>query len=407
MKISPTQLGQSTTLAILMISLSCVAFSAPTATAVQTNVIVSIDSTLTYNLPPEFDGNITENFIDTVTNDSSVADVLAAAKNASFISYDPEFLQIIGESPSLQLIAQKEEFFADEAGVWVPETNQVWFTSATVNNSGNVSILDLGTSEIFTPNTSVPIVTPNGGYYFNGKVYITGQGTATVAPCIYAIDPNTYETTVLLNSYFGVRFNGPNDVTWVKRGKKSYMFFTDDPLSYTYAGGQAPVLPDAVWRYDPQEKSVVPVISRAGVLVPNGIAVNADMTKLYVTDSPPSYVSAGAGNSGSSAIYSFGLDEDVFPTTKRLLGIARNGVPDGVKVDDAGRVWTGESEGIVVRKSSGKVIGVFNAETLLQSQDFPIANFALAGDTLVVLAIQRLWTLKLAQTVVSADRYQS
>lgn len=404
----PTVLAITFSLCIITSQLLLLCKPALTAAA-QANVTVSIDSKLTYLLSPGFDGSITANFIDTVTSDPTAAQLFSAAKNASFISYDPEFLRIIGENPSMQLIAQREELFADEAGVWVPEKNQVWFTSATVNASGNVSILDLGTLEIFTPNTSIPIITPNGGYYFDGKVYLTGQGTATVPPCIYAVDPDTYETTVLFNSYFGVRFGGPNDVTWVKRGDRSYMFFTDEPQSYYFSDGEFPVLPDAVWRYDPHEQSIVPVISRADILVPNGIAVSADMTKLYVTDTPPpSYdvtVDAGWATSVSPAIYCFDLDDDLFPINKRLIGVARSGIPDGLKVDDARRVWTGESEGIVVRNPRGKVIGVFNAEILLANPTPPIANFALAGDTLVVLAIQRLWILKLAQTVVSPERY--
>jgi gluconolactonase len=164
--------------------------------------------------------------------------------------------------------------------------SQVWFASYTVNNASNISVLDLGSSKIFTPNTSIPIVNPNGGYYFNGKVYFTGQGSATVAPNIYEIDPDTYETKIVVNSYFGLRFLGPNDLAWVKRGKKSYLFFTDDPQSYYFTNGQYPVLPDAVWRYDPQEQSIVPVVSRADVLIPNGLTVSADMKKLYVTDTP-------------------------------------------------------------------------------------------------------------------------
>jgi gluconolactonase len=389
-------------------SLAALTVIGATATASQ-NGIVSIDSQLTYCLLPEFDGNITKNFIDTSTTNTSVSAVFAAARNASFISYDPDFLSIIGPNPSLKLVAQKDYSFANEAGIWVPDRNEVWFTSSVINDSTTISVLNLETSEIYNPNTSVPIINPNGGYYFNGKVYFAGDGNATVAPSIYAIDPRDGLTTILIDSYFGVMFNGPNDMTWVKRGNKTYMFFSDDPLSSIYDGGPDPVLPDAVWRYDPQEQSIVPVISRADILVPNGVTVNAEQTKLYVTDTTPiggtHGLPAAAGNSGSNAIYSFDLDEDLFPINKRMLGISRTGFPDGIHVDDAGRVWTGEYEGIVLRNPRGKVIGLFNAETLLEDQSIPIANFALAGDTLVVGASKRLWTLKLAQMVVSPDRY--
>jgi gluconolactonase len=391
------------------------AFAASTGirvvTASSNNTIVSIDSQLSYRLLPDFEGNITENFIDTETSNATTASVLTSAQTAPFISYDSDFLSIIGPNPSLTLIAQRATPFAVEAGIWLPDRNEVWFTSATVNDSGSVWALDLASSTIYEPATSIPIITPNGGYYFNGVVYITSQGTLTDPPCIYGIDPQTGATEVVVNSYFGVRFGGPNDVTWVKRGNNSYMFFTDDPLSQVYAGGEVDVLPDAVWRYDPQEQSIVPVISRADILVPNGITVNADMSKLYVTDTTAigGLLGAGGGasNSGSPAIYSFDLDEDLFPINKRMLGISRRGVPDGLHVDDGGNIYTGEYEGIVVRSPKGKVIGVINSEVTVGNQTFFVENFALAGDILVLLDGQRLWTLQLAEQIVSPDRYWS
>ena len=75
-------------------------------------------------------------------------------------------------------------------------------------------------------------------------------------------------------------------------------------------------------------------------------------------------------------------------------------------VDDAGRVYTGEFEGVVVRNSAGKTIGVFNSQYFQADKTvdaLPIANFALAGDTLVFLSTTRLWTIKLGQPVVTQN----
>jgi gluconolactonase len=383
------------------------------------NDIVSINPQLTYQILPDFEGNVTEHFIDTNTSNTTTSSLFASARNATFISYSPEFLSIIGPNPSLQLITQRNYSFADEAGIWVPPLNEVWFTSATINNVTEISVLSLSNLSLSTPDLSQPIINANGGYYYNSKVYFATDGNATVAPTISSVDPATGETEILINSYFGIPFNGPNDITWVKSPKsnESFMFFTDDPLSSIYDGGPAPVLVDAVWRFDPTSQSLVPVISRADILVPNGIATNKEQDKLFVTDTTPigygtDMLPPGALNSGSNAIYKFDLVADEngvpWPVNKRLFGITRTGISDGIKVDDQGRVWTGEAEGIVVRDLSGKVLGLFNAETLLVDKGAggPIENFALAGDRLVIEANERLWILKLAEIVMTAGRFE-
>ncbi|ESZ97128.1 hypothetical protein SBOR_2486 [Sclerotinia borealis F-4128] len=343
------------------------------------NTTISIDPELTYLILPDYEGNITQNFVDTQTSNSSVSTLLTSAKSAAFISYDAEFLTLL-------------------TGIWVPDRNEVWFTSSSINDSTTISILNLNKSEISTPNTSIPIINPNGGTYFNHRVYFASDGNATVSPAIYAIDPTTGYTEIIINSYFGIPFNGPNDLTWVNHNGTPYLFFTDDPLSSLYDGEFPAVLPDAVWRFSPTTKSLVPVVSRADILVPNGINVNAAMDTLYITDTTPiTTTDSGANNPGSNAIYKFDLDENMFPINKRLVGISRTGIPDGIYVDDKNRIWTAESEGIVVRNDAGKVLGLFNAEVFLDDPvgepGIEIASFALAGDVLVVEGSGRLWSL--------------
>ncbi len=102
---------------------------------------------------------------------------------------------------------------------------------------------------------------------------------------------------------------------------------------------------------------------------------------------------------------------------KRLFAFARQGFANGIKIDDQGRVWTAEYEGVVVRDgSSGKVLGLFNAQDIILNNKenpvdvrdvAPIANFAIAGDQLVILAFDRIFGVQLAETVISADRYVS
>lgn len=402
---------------------------------ISNNRTTEIPQEATYLLPSTFAGNISLNFIDTNTTNSSLDFVLSRARSSPFISYSSEFTSLLGPNPQVKLIAQNTSYaFAYEAGVWVPPKDEAWFTSPIENGNSSAYILNLNTSKITQPSFSQTIPNPTGGYYFNNKVYFTAIGNETLAGGVYSVDPYTFDAEVVVNSYFGSRFNGPDDITWGKFSSSSasnntnttellpkpVMFFTDiNSRSYVTGYKDPPGLPDAVWRFSPQDKLLLPVISRADILVPNGIRLNRDSTKLYVTDTPIAATvgsdssTSGGAISGSPAIFSFDLTSDGFPVNKRLISLTRHGVSDGLHVDDQGRIWTGESEGVVVRNAEGRVLGLFNAEALLieggmgdGTYGIPITNFALAGDTLVILAVQRIWTVKLAETLIDPSRFE-
>ena len=378
--------------------------------ATQLNGTVSIPRQDTYLLDPFFaPGNETTNFVDTKTGNKTTDALLASARNAAFISYSPEFDSIFGPDPQLKLLAQVPHgniFY--EAGVWVPDRNEVWFSGDVESNDTLITVVNLESGQFHHPQTSQPVLVGNGGHYFNGKVYITTFGNETYAGGVVAIDPATYETETVVNSFFGLRFNGPDDITFVKRGNNAYMYFTDPEFSGLLNYSPRAVMPDAVWRFDPQLNDLQAVISRADILVPNGVASNANGSKLYLTDTPLDFTTKGYGQggqtSGSPAIFVYDVDAELRPVNKRLFGIARSGFPDGIHVDDSGRVWTGEGEGVVIRNEMGTVLGIVNTEAIGEPKD---TNLALAGDTLVIGGFTKLWTVKLAQSVISPARFHT
>ena len=362
---------------------------------------------------------------------SKANETLTAAGNASFIAYDDEFLSIIGHNAKVSLLAtssQPNESFAFEAGVWVSDLNQVWFTAFLNPTPGYLSVLDLNTSTVFRPNiTGAALPNPNGGYYFNGKVYMTTFGDSTTSPAIVAIEPHSYYAEEVVNSYFGLPLNGPDDITVaVSRTTAEPCFFLTD-FFFNEEGLQAGTfpgpsqLPYFVWRYTPSEANFKPVIGPLEIQVPNGVAVDRINSLLYVTDGPSGSVFQRPPNHtfpSFAGIYQFDLGgaDGCTPMNKRLFAFARQGFANGIKVDDKGRVWTAEYEGVVVRNGrNGKVIGVFSAENIiLENKENPVdvrdvaplANFALAGDQLVILAFNRIFGIKLAETVMSPDRFR-
>lgn len=174
--------------------------------------VVSIPYEYTYLLPTPFDSNSNYTFVNgTTTSSSSINQFLSSAASAPIISYSQEFLDLIGPNPQINLIAERDgDDFAYEMGVWVPERNSVWFTSSV---SGLIPPkmyeLNLESNEISEVQTSEPVTNPNGGYYYQGKVWIaTYPNNQSYAGGIVSVDVETLEVETVINSYFGLRYNG-------------------------------------------------------------------------------------------------------------------------------------------------------------------------------------------------------
>lgn len=384
----------------------------------QSNGTIHIPAEYAYLLPRPFNNTYTQPFVDTTLPTGDVASTIKAARNASFISYDAEFDDILGVNPKVAEIASSNTSFAFEAGIWVPVLNQIWFTAFLNPVPGYLSILDLNTSTVFQPTLSGPAadipINPNGGYYHDGLVYLTSFGNTTTSPAIVSIDPHTYDTIEVVNSFYGLPLNGPDDVTVAisrTTGQQcifySDFYFAAEGLAGTWAAPQQ--LPNAVYRLLPEAKSLTMAISPLDVQTPNGLAVDKDNTVPYVTDGPDSTVFGQPYNksSGSAGIYKFDLGggDGCTPVNKRLVSTARQGFANGIKIDDFGRIWTAEYEGIVVRSVQGKVLGIFNALDILQNANVTdvatIANFALAEDQLIWLGFDKIYAIKLGQTLKS------
>ena len=76
---------------------------------------------------------------DTITSDNATNQELALISHASFVAFDPEFLDIIGPE------ADVEKMFnvsvgVHEAPVWLPDTNQIIFTPLGENFLYNIDL---------------------------------------------------------------------------------------------------------------------------------------------------------------------------------------------------------------------------------------------------------------------------
>lgn len=182
-----------------------------------------VEGEYTHLLPFPFSGNLTLGFTDgTDVSNDTVMSSLSVAQDAAFISYDDEFDQLIG-SASLNTVVANTSLpytWAGEAGIWVPDLNQVWMTSTLYGGKSTIYILDLENNTVIEPTFSaadgfgsfLPLANPAGGYYFNGTVYACIVGNEDYPSGVVAIDPRTLEATPVVNSYFGLELPPVDDV---------------------------------------------------------------------------------------------------------------------------------------------------------------------------------------------------
>jgi gluconolactonase len=149
--------------------------------------------------------------------------------------------------------------------------------------------------------------------------------------------------TVVANNFQGKRLLRPNDVI-VK---------SDGTIYFTDPGG--PLAPD---QFDVTTAGVYRVSADLGTMSliiddligPNGLAFSPDEKILYVSDPRRRIVQA----------YELLPNGTVAKQTSRLfadMGGPEPGVPDGIKVDTAGNVYSGGAGGLYIMDKTGKKLG--------------------------------------------------
>lgn len=302
---------------------------------------VRIPSEWTYLLPHPFNSTMVYSWLNSTTaGDANITNTLRQASKSRFVSYSDEFDQLVGKMgvdkiSTINCPADAPKC-AYEAGVWIPDTNEVWFayldfvypytqalTTFSLNNATSRQI-----------KTNPPINYPLGGYYWNGKAYFTEYSIPTNPASIIAIDPKTYKVDPIVNSYFGMPLAPADDMVVTSVKGKEYIFFTTLSMR-NIIGDKFPqqMYDTAVWRFDTQKKLLTPVISNTDIIAPNGIRVSPDGRTMYITNtafiSPETWNQQADKVTQSNSIYVYDLNDDAVPVNRRLFGLERTGFSNG------------------------------------------------------------------------------
>ena len=150
--------------------------------------------------------------------------------------------------------------------------------------------------------------------------------------------------TVIANSFQGRRLNRPNDVIVKSDGS---IYFTD-PWSPALVREQWDLTFNGVYRLTPDLGTLTLLLD--DMVFPNGLAFSPDESVLYVVDFLRGHIRA----------FDVAANGTIARATDRVFADLRGpdpGVPDGIKVDTAGNVYSGGSGGIYILDPKGKKLG--------------------------------------------------
>ena len=184
-------------------------------------------------------------------------------------------------------------------------------------------------------------------------------------------DRRTKEVTVVAERFEGKKLNSPNDAV-VK--SDATIWFTDP----TYGGHKDLEIGSRnVYRFDPRTGALTAVIKDSDQ--PNGLAFSPDEKTLYVADS-----------GRPKHIRSFEVKDDGTVGEGKVFCTIDKGVPDGIRVDRGGRVWSSARDGVHVFAPDGKLIGKILLPENCANLCFGGAN----GDELYMTATTSLYRIK-------------
>jgi gluconolactonase len=296
-------------------------------------------------------------------------------------------LRLLEPSAELQRVATGAVW--TEGPVWLPERRSVRFSDIPTNR-----ILE------FSEETCDLTVFDDNAEFTNGR---TLDLNGNVIECSHGRRAVQRDTSVrpgdnpvpqtLVDRFGDVRLNSPNDVVVKSDGT---IWFSDPSYGIMRPeeghAGEEEYGDRYVFRFDPHDGSIVPVV--IDVEAPNGLAFSPDEKTLYVTDSSESVASGDVNPDRpvGHAIHAYDVYGGRHAKNGRVFSEVSPGVPDGIRVDERGNVWSSSLDAVQVFGPSGEQI-------LRIAVPEQVGNLCFGGDdgrTLYIAATSSLYRIRTA-----------
>ncbi|SEK48131.1 SMP-30/gluconolactonase/LRE family protein [Pacificibacter marinus] len=254
------------------------------------------------------------------------------------VALDDRFFELVHPMSQLDQIATG--FTWTEGPVWFGDQGALLFS-------------DIPTQRIMRWSEAEGLSTYRNGSQFNNGNTRDNQGRLIGcrhgARDVVRTDHNG-SLTVLADQYQGKRLNSPNDVIV---SSDDAVWFTDPTygIMSNFEGFRAPSEQSAnhVFRIDPQSGVIEAVVS--DFTQPNGLVFSPDETRLYIAES---------GSSHSVDVPAMIRQFDVDGAQIHDAGVFATldcGLPDGMRVDTAGNLWSSAGDGVHCFAPDGTLLG--------------------------------------------------
>ena len=308
----------------------------------------------------------------------STPDTPVQAGAGRLLRLSPRFSSLVPPGAVIEKVADGFTFI--EGPVWIAEERHLLFSDVrgdAIYRYSDADSAGYSIQEFFGGSTEGRRTWGPNGLTRDavGRLVIADQGRRQIT----RIEPDG-SYTALATEYDGMRLNSPNDVVYRDDG---WLYFTDPP--YGLEGlDDSPLkeLPfNGIYRLGPEGELELLHQDQGR---PNGLAFTPDQSTLYVANSDAAeavWMAYDVGPAGLSNPRVF------FDATEWEA----DGVPDGMKVDEAGNLFATGPGGVWVIGPDGEHLGIIQPEELPAN-----VGFADDGRTLYMTARTGLYRIRLS-----------